>query len=825
MEVVDLCGCWRLSRKGKRENIPATVPGCVHTDLLRAGMIEDPFFRDNERKLQWIGREDWVYRRKFKLDKSFLSHKRILLRCDGLDTLASIKLNCKKVGEANNMFRAWEFDVKDLLKGTNEIEILFRSPVRYAERMQRVRYLHAWKGPLEIQGGNWLRKEQCNFGWDWGPCLVTSGIWRPIKLLGFSTARISDLHIRQKHMKSSVELALVLSVEKVDRTPLLVKAELSLRGEKIAECTAPVRRLKGTVHFEIKNPQLWYPNGLGEQPLYELSTRLYRGDGELLDEWTKRIGLRTLRLRRRKDRSGESFGFVVNGIPFFAKGANWIPADTFPTRQGRERYEHLLRSARDANMNMLRVWGGGIYEDETFYELCDELGICVWQDFAFACATYPTFETSFLENVRAEAEEQVRRLRHHPCIALWCGNNELEQGLVGEQWTDRQMSWSDYSKLFDRLLPEIVRKLDPERDYWPSSAHSPYGDRSEANEPRWGDAHLWSVWFGRQPFEWYRTTTHRFVSEFGFQSFPEPLTIYSFTSPEDRNVTSYVMELHQRSGIGNQTIITYMLDWFRLPSSFEMTLWLSQILQSLAIKYAVEHWRRNMPHTMGALYWQLNDCWQVASWSSIDYFGRWKALHYAARRFFSPILLSAVEKPDEGRVEIYLTSDELKPRRVRVEWRLITLLGKLVASGSFDTSAPPQKSRRLRTLSLTSFISKHGGREVLLWLELKEGRRSLGNDFVFFARPKHLELPEPGISLAIDPQAGKAKEFVLRLDSLRPALWTWLEVDGIEAKLSDNFFHLFPHNPHIITLLTQKPISPQELRKRIYLRTLRDTYL
>jgi len=359
----------------------------------------------------------------------------------------------------------------------------------------------------------------------------------------------------------------------------------------------------------------------------------------------------------------------------------------------------------DANMNMLRVWGGGTYENEVFYDLCDELGICVWQDFMFACSTYPTFDEAFIENLRAEFTDNVRRLRHHACIALWCGNNELEQGLVGDTWNGGQMSWEDYSKLFDKLLPETILPLDPDRDYWPCSPHSPQGDRKDHSNPKWGDAHLWDVWHGRKPFEWYRTCEHRFNSEFGFQSFPEPKTVYGYTAPQDRNVTTRVMEHHQRSGIGNAVIMQYMLDWFRLPTAFDNTLWLSQILQGMAMKYAVEHWRRAMPRGMGTLYWQINDCWPVASWSSIDYHGRWKALHYMARAFYAPVLVSGVENTEKAEVAIHVTNDRMEDVPGAVSWRVTDSAGKVLARGRKKVVAKALANTPVETVSLGAIFA------------------------------------------------------------------------------------------------------------------------
>lgn len=817
MQILDLGGAWDLRRDGDEEAIPAQVPGCVHTDLLAAGKIEDPFVRDNESRLQWVGETEWVYRRDFEAPARLLEHERVLLRCHGLDTLATVTLNGVEVARTEDMFRTYEFDVKPLLRpGANHIEVRFASPIPVIEARQAARRIPSWGGPLEVKGRCWVRKEPCNFGWDWGPTLVTAGIWRPIELVGFDGARLGDLHVRQDHSAAgSVGLDVRAGIEGEPPAGLQVAVRVSFEGRTVAEETAPVGESGAAVALRVEEPRLWWPNGMGEQPLYTVRAELRDAAGEVLDAREQRIGLRTLRLDRHDDEWGESFQFVANGVPFFAKGANWIPADTFATRMTRERYEDLLHSAAAANMNMLRVWGGGIYEEDAFYDLCDELGICVWHDFMFACSTYPTFDEGFMENVRAEAEDNVRRLRHHPSIALWCGNNELEQGLVGDAWSDWQMSWEDYGRLFDRMLPEVVGALDPERDYWPCSPHSPRGDRRDHSNAAWGDAHLWDVWHGKKPFEWYRTCQHRFVSEFGFQSFPEPATVLGYTAPEDRNVTSYVMEHHQRSGIGNTTIMTYMLDWFRLPTQFEMTLWLSQILHGMAMKYAVEGWRRNMPRTMGALYWQLNDCWPVASWASIDYHGRWKALHYMARHFFAPLMVSGVEDAGQGTVEVHVTNDHRDARPLRLAWTVTDLAGTVVTEGGKEILAPAGGSEKVETLDLRAPLAEHGPRRLLVWLELFAGDERVADNLVLFARPKHLELAgDPGLSpTAEELEPGR---FRVTVASKRPALWAWLELPG-DAVYSDNFVHVRPGRPAAIEVTAP---SLDGLR----VRSLVDTY-
>jgi len=821
---IDLNGTWRVRQADTDECIPATVPGCVHMDLLAAGRIEDPFYRDNEDRQLWIGETDWVYSRSFDVAPDVLSAERVALRCEGLDTLAQIAINGTTVASTDNMFRTWEFDVKDVLcSGTNEIEIRFRSTLPVIRENQETRPIPSWGGPKEVKGRAWIRKEPCNYGWDWGPVIMTCGIWRDIKLVAVHAGRLTDVHVLQDHgTPGEVGLTVEAVAECAPGADLAVAVSASLAGETVAEGIAALCAGFRGVRLTVRNPQLWWPNNLGEQPLYDVDVRLVDANGSAIDSVTKRIGLRTLRLDRHPDQWGESFQFVVNGVPFFAKGANWIPADALLTRMTRADYARLIHATADGNMNMLRVWGGGIYEQDMFYELCDELGICIWQDFMFACSTYPTFDDAFMANVGEEFADNVRRMRHHPCIALWCGNNELEQGLVGDEWKGGQMSWADYKKLFDVLLPRVVGELDPERDYWPCSPHTPIGDRTNHADPTCGDAHLWAVWHGRQPFEWYRTCEHRFNSEFGFQSFPEPKTVRGYTEPRDRNVTTYVMEHHQRSGIGNTVIMQYMLDWFRLPTSFDMTLWLSQILHGMAMKYAVEHWRRSMPRGMGTLYWQLNDCWPVASWASIDYHGRWKALHYMARKFYSPLLVSVLEDMKAGTAEIHVTNDLRGDIRGDVRWALTDIQGSVIKSGTIPAAVVAGTNSRLDTLQLGEELETRGARGVLLWVDLCVDGDVVSSNLALFARPKHIELADAAIATSITALGDGS--YKVALTAAAPVLWAWVELAETDATYSDNFVHLRPGVEADIVVRPAEPLTWEEFGSQLRVAHLTDTY-
>jgi len=858
--TIDLCGQWKVRKQGDTETIPASVPGCIHTDLLASGKIDDPYYRDNEDRQMWIGETGWVYSRTFTVDQDLLDCERVLLRCEGLDTLGTITINNILIGKTNNQFRRWEFDVKPHLQaGENRIEICFDSTIPFIQAEQQKRYLNlTGLGHHRIDGSNRIRKSQCNYGWDWGPMCATAGIWRPIGLIAFNSARITDIHITQDHsQKSVVSLRVALNIEKSE-TAAALTAKVRVFHEDSIVCQTEVACSVNVVEttVTVENPKLWWPNDLGEQPLYEVQVELLKEDAAI-DTVSKKIGLRTLVLDRHDDQWGESFQFVVNGKPFFAKGANWIPADTFVTRITKEHYEHLIKSAADAHMNMLRVWGGGIYGDDIFYDLCDQYGICVWQDFMFACSAYPAFDEAFMENVKHEAEDQVKRLRHHPSLALWCGNNEIEQiahmfvgnaeednmilekykamiaelpAMVRERMApmltgyivDGKMTWEEYYKLFDELLPGIVSKHDPERTYWPSSPHSPVGDRRDYNNPTCGDAHLWNVWHGRQPFEWYRTCDHRFNSEFGFQSFPEPAVVNSYTEEEDRNATSYIMEWHQRSEVGNDNIILYLLSWFKLPTSFDMLLWLSQILQGIGMKYAVEHWRRSMPCGMGMLYWQINDCWPVASWSSIDYFGNWKALHHMAREFYAPLLISAVEDTEQGSVEVYVTSDLFQPTSGVITWTLTDTFGETLASNQLDCNIVPSANQKVMTLEFADHLAEYGKRRLLLWLELAVDGNVVSQNMAYFIRPKHLELHDPGLSVQIRKVADSS--FAVTIEVKHPALWVWPDLPGVKAAYSHRFSHLAPGKPITVTIQLEEEMTLETFEKTLKVQSLVDTW-
>ena len=841
MNQLSLNGTWTLTKPGDAKPLDAPVPGVVHDALQAAGTIDDPFYRDNENALAWIGETDWLYARTFDVPAEFLASDKIVLRCLGLDTLATIRLNGKKIATTDNMFRTWEFDVrKELRAGENRIEIRFASVIPVINKNQKKVSLFPTKQPERISGHTWVRKEACNFGWDWGPKLVTAGIWRDIELIAHDTAELTDVLVQQHHAKKqgkprvTLDVAIDSKTLTTKRSKLQADVTLTYNGKSVAHTRVALSRNKATASFVIETPKLWWPNGMGEQPLYELTVDLLDANESLLDTQTHRIGLRTLGVVRKPDRYGESFHFACNGVAFFSKGANWIPADVFATRVTAGLYEDLLTSAVEANMNMIRVWGGGIYESELFYDLCDELGLCVWQDFMFACSTYPAFEPAFMETVEAEADDAIRQLRHHACLALWCGNNEMEE-IAGDERRHKIMPWDEYKSLFDKLLPSRVAKLDPQRDYCPASPHSSLGPRNNSSNHTSGDAHLWHVWHGRAPLEWFRTSYHRFCSEFGFQSFPEPKTVNTYTQPGDRNVASPIMEHHQRTHIGNTRIMHYMVEDFRMPSTFEDTLWLSQILQARAIQIGVEHWRRNMPRCMGALYWQLNDCWPVASWASIDYLGRWKALHYHTRHFFAPVLLSALENAEKKTVELHISADPMPAapkkasNKASLVWTLVTLAGEVLARETQAVEIKPGKTHRAMTVDLAQVTAEFGQGNVILFADLVQRDEVISSTMATLVKPKGLDLQDPKLTVTVQ-RSDDPGEFHVHLKSKRPALWTFLDFpsDEIDAHYSDNFVHVHPGGEHVITLVphsaSDKPLTVADVKKNLRVRSLVDLY-
>jgi beta-mannosidase len=804
---LSLNGNWQVVQAGRDDWIPAKVPGCVHTDLLAAGKIPDPFYRNNETVVQWVGQSDWIFRRTFEVPAEVLKIDRVLLHCEGLDTLATVKINSQEVGRADNMFRLWEFDVKPaLVAGENTIEISFQSPFTYIKQHESDQAPAKW-----IQGRAWVRKEPCSFGWDWGPNLPGCGIWKNLSLETFNQGRVTDVLIRQNHSGQKVTLDIEVNAEVARETARPFKAVLSMldNGKSVDTKTIEVSKGQGRGQLEVKRPKLWWPAGMGQQPLYQVHVELLDAEDNPIDSVSKRIGLRELNIILPEN--GNPLQFGVNGVPFFAKGGNWIPCDSFTSRVTPDILRRYVTDAAAVNMNFLRFWGGGYYEDDALFDACDELGICVWLDFKFACAAYPAFDDQFMNNVRLEARDNLLRLRHHPCIAVWCGNNEISLSWwEGPTWGPNRMSTAAYGELFKDLIAGQVRQFAPQANYVSGS-------------PDCGDTHYWEVWHGPKMFDAYRTVTG-FMSEFGFQSFPEPKTIRAFTNEEDRtSVVTPVMNWHQRdgSGHGNEIIRDTTLRYFRPPKDFDSALWLSQILQGHGIKTGAEYWRQTMPGSMGCIFWQYNDIWPGMSWSSVDYFGRWKALHYLARKFYAPILVSGRENVPNGTVEVFITNDLLEARHGKLTWEVTDLDGRSLGQETAGVKIPARKSEKVKTLNLQNEIQKVGANGLLTWLKLEVGDKAVSENLVLLALPKELKLPDPKLVTSVDESE---KGFLVTIKAEKPALWTWLELEHTDAKYADNFVHLLPDTPQTIRVQPEQSLSRDNFVKELRVRSLFDTY-
>ncbi len=826
MRIQSLSGDWQFRQVGGGEWLPAKVPGGVHTDLLAAGHIPDPFVGDDEKRVQWVAESDWEYRLTFAADGDLLTEERVFLVCDGLDTLAEVTLNGQRLGETDNMFRQYRWEVKSLLQEhKNELLVLFHSPVQYITPLQQERALPGVS--QAIPGSPYLRKAPCQFGWDWGPKLPPIGIWKDIRLEGRSVARLEDVHLRQHHADGAVTIEAMLNVERWQDAPLTAQLRVITPDGEELQVQEAIAEDSARAGLFIAEPQLWWPNGYpsssprSEQPLYQVEVTL-TADNHIHDQRTYQMGLRTLELCREADEWGESFTFVVNGVPIFAKGSNWIPADSFPTRISDEHLERLIRDAAATHQNMLRVWGGGLYEEERFYDLCDRYGILVWQDFIFSCSVYPLNDRAFLENVRVEAIENIRRLRHRASLALWCGNNEMEWGWVIWGWDtpERADLKAAYYHFFFHTLPEWCAIEDPDTAYWPSSPSSgvPF-DAPNADEK--GDAHYWQVWHGGKPFSAYRGQYPRFMSEFGFQALPPLETIRTYAEEPEWNMTSYVMEHHQRSPIGNSKIITYMTDRYRLPMDFESLVYLSQVLQAEAVRIGVEHWRRNRHRTSGTLYWQLNDCWPVASWASVDYYGRWKALHYVARRFYAPVLLSVED--DQTTMGIYVTSDLAEPWNATVRWSLESLTGEVLDSGQEEVSAAPLATTHVRALSFADHISDANRRKLVfvceLWQDDQRQRAML--NVATFVPDKHLSLTDP--ELAVDVRQ-EEDQLVVVASAKSLARFVELDLVDVDVVFSDNYFDVPVGRTITVTCPMPEGWNLEQARGALKVRSLYDSY-
>lgn len=791
-EQVNLGGAWRMREADSETWHSAHVPGSVYADLMADGTMPDPFWRENELDAFERMKKDYVYQRTFTVTEAQLAHAHVELVCEGLDTLAHVSLNGREIAFTDNMHITWVWDVKEQLHaGENTLEIRFDSPILYCAK--KAEEAPGWESSDATPGFRHLRKAHCMFGWDWGPRLPDAGIWRPIFLRTWDAARLENALMLQTHHDGVVDVT--------------IRPEIAGESAWSAEITAPdgeVMIIPETTAAEqvvtIQNPQLWWPNGLGKQPLYRVTVRLAAGDTR-----TWRIGLRTMTVSREKDEWGEEFCHVVNGMKVFAMGADYIPEDNILARVTPERTRRLLEDCKAANFNAIRVWGGGYYPDDAFYDICDELGLLVWQDLMYACAFYdltPDFERS----IRVETRQNVARLRHHASLALICGNNEMEMFMAGANSAlINHRTWefvptyphhiTDYVKMFEYILPAIVKETAPQTYWWPASPSSG-GNFDAPNDENRGDNHYWDVWHGEKPFTEYRKFFFRYASEFGFQSFPCLKSVEQFTLPDDRNIFSRVMERHQRNQAANGKILSYLSQTFRYPNSFDDLLYASQLMQAEAIRYGVEHWRRNRGRCMGAIIWQLNDIWPVASWASIDYYGRWKALHYAAKRFFAPVMISAEEEgelsqnpkineyhpaPLEKSFRLNVCNETLRDVTGEVVWALRTPDGAIVRQNQQTLTIPAMSAKWLDKVDCAD--ASLTGHYVSFAFVVDDVALSEGT--CIFCAPKHFEFVDPRLTV-------ETRGDTLVVTSHAYAKQVWLESEDADLLLDDNAFDMNP---------------------------------
>ncbi|MBB3696764.1 hypothetical protein KMW28_23010 [Flammeovirga yaeyamensis] len=834
VNTILLNGKWSFTQTDQNQWYDAKVPGTVHTDLLNQSIIEDPYYRLNERDVQWIDKKSWTYKKEFSLEKHQLDRDHIQLSFLGLDTYCTVVLNDVELGKPDNMFRTWEFDVKEILKeGNNTLIVHFDSPIEVGlEALKKHGYpLPAVNDQSEIGevGDNkvsiFTRKAGYHYGWDWGPRLVTSGIWRDVELKFWDTAKINHVLVEQKVTK---EQATITLVPEWSNNVSDLKYVVKVNGEKVIPTTSSDK----LVEFEINNPELWWPANLGIPYLYDVELEVYQ-QNKLLDIYHQKVGVRTIKVVQKADKEGEgkSFYFEVNGRPVFAKGANYIPNDLFLPRVSDATYKHIIQSALDANMNMLRVWGGGIYENDIFYDLCDEMGILVWQDFMFACSMYPG-DQPFLDNVKEEAIDNVKRLRNHASIALWCGNNEMEMAWAPhnpeagwgwkQQYTKEQQKeiWANYEKIFHNILPEVVEENTDQQFYWASSPTG--GNQNLATyEHTSGDMHYWGVWHGEHPFSDFRKYIGRFMSEYGFQSFPEFKSVKKYTIPSDYDIESEVMASHQRSGIGNLRIKKYMQDHYQVPTDFEDFLYVGQLLQAESIYSAIQAHREKMPFCMGSLYWQINDCWPVASWSSMDYYGEWKALQYFAKEANKNT--SLIVNHDAKKVELKVASDVDINKNLTLEVALLDFQGNVLWEQSKNVKKVVSNiTEEVFTEKTYKILGDYPKEKVVFVSQLKEGDQVIDKDLHYFVLQKELKLPEANVKVDFK-QEGKHLIATFGSDQLIKNLFFEVNQDGVI--LSDNYFDILGGQTVkvMISSLNGEQIDPKNIRLKHLQQTMKTT--
>ena len=768
---------WEFREQGS-DWLPATIPGFVHLDLFDNDLIEDPFYRDNENKLQWIEEKSWEYKAEFTLTSEFLQNKNIKLNFSGIDTYADVYLNDSLIKTCDNFFVSHSIELSSLLKLNNELIFVFKPTVEFAKQQSE-------KSPFNLPGEErvYVRKPQFHFGWDWGPKLIGCGITEEVKLVASNTAQINNFYVSTISISDSIaEMRLEVEISNLDTEGYSIQflGETYLAESKIT-----------SIDFTLVNPELWWPRGYGSQNFQNMQVNLLNKDGDVIDQINEQYAIRQIDLIQEEDELGKGFKFQVNGQDVYAKGANWIPLDFFHTRVDSNQYRKALKEVAESNMNMLRVWGGGIYEDEYFYDLCDSLGILVWQDFMFACAMYPGDDV-FMESVELEATQQIKRLRKHPSIALWCGNNENSEGWNRWGWqADRSEEeinsiWGDYQNLFNKLLPSLVDSLST-TNYWESSPQ--YG-RGNPKHQFTGDAHYWGVWHDAEPFENFEKKVPRFMSEYGFQSFPEMDAIELYALEEDFDLDSEVMKVHQKHPRGNSLIQEYILRDFKEPADFESFVYLSQIVQAEGMRIGMEAHRRARPYNMGTLYWQFNDCWPVASWSSRDYYGNWKALQYTAKNAYEDLLISTIQTEDS--VSIYLINDENVKHEFDLLIEHIDYTGVTLGSKAKYITIRESSSTLIHSIALDDFLYIDSiENKSYLDIQVLQNGEVQARKLHHFVKTKDMELPFTGISYKVEKDS---IGFILELFS--DAFMKDVMINSLhDGRFEDNYFDL-PADEH-----------------------------
>jgi beta-mannosidase len=792
---LDLAGnMWFLHLEGGSDPIRATIPGSTYSNLLASAEIPDPFFGENNDKVQSIAEKGSFFERTFEVPDNLYEKRHVDLVCYGLDTLATLWLNGDRIGTSNNMFRTWTFDIKPhLRRGANHLRIGFDPLTGYVQD-QRAAYQQQYGVDLANER-SWVRKAPYMWGWDWCRPLLTQGIWRKIQVLGYDV-RIADVGIVQNHQADGTVQLEIHASTGADAKGLTLDVQVALVGEAVATAKESVTNDETALRVTIPTPQLWWPNGMGDQPLYNVTVRLKDSEGIVLDTTSCRIGLRTVQVVAP---IGDTAMHVrVNGVSVFAKGADWIPADNMPTQVTPELLRWYMSKAAECNFNFLRLWGGGYYEEDELFDLCDELGLMLQFEFKFANAGYPIHDQSWMDNLRQEIEQQTRRCRNHPSIVIWSGNNEIEY-------------FDGYNQLFGDFIGGIVRRLVPNAFYEVGSgAHGS------------GDIHSWGVWHGDDPVESY-LKIEGFVTEFGMQSPPVPATVRAFTAPADRqDISSAVMRYHELDGSGRgiEIIQKYTeANFGRLPANFDDALWLTNINQAWMIRYAVEHWRRDMPRSMAAVIWQYNDCWPCSSWSMVDYYRRAKPLLYQSKHFFAPILVSGLLNAETGQSEIYVTSDRQKQDSGQLRWNVTSCSGEVLRHGEQQIDIPARSSGRIAQLDLSDLLHAHSANDWLVWLEVVVDGRTVAHNTLFSGRPLGLKLTKPNLNVSVSGGENRYRA-VIKTDA--PALWVWLDLDNSDASYAENFFHLCPGAATEIEVMLDHPVTPFDFRNQLRVRSVYD---